>query len=360
MTDTPAEEKTFEEDDFGEVPPSDIVAFNELRSCADLYRMYSQDILDIQPTFQRDVVWKSPEQTRFIDSLIKALPIPSMCFALDSNKQEWIVIDGLQRITSIIKFLEAGDWRLSNLEDIDKNIAGKKVSDIRNSRTSLKKYFSAVENLTIPVTVLRCDFSKSTHMEYLFTIFHRLNTGGTKLNNQEIRNGIYSGDLNGLLQRLDESSSWRRLNKMQRGKKYRYVKQEIILRFFAFYDNLSTYQGHLAKFLNNYMHVHRNPDARFLLEKEELFNRTIDCISEKLFDRKAPPKKLPTAILEALLVGVAKNVQHCENKTSRELKVLYKSLLDHVEFSEESRREGLAKKARLTSRVNIAINIFSA
>lgn len=71
------EEQTLYDDDNAEVPPEDIVAYNELRSCADLYRMHTQKILDIQPEFQRDIVWKGPDQTRFIDSLIKQLPIPA-------------------------------------------------------------------------------------------------------------------------------------------------------------------------------------------------------------------------------------------------------------------------------------------
>jgi hypothetical protein len=109
------EEKSLTEDDNPVVPPSDIVAYNELRSCADLFRMHQQKILEIQPEFQRDVVWKGPDQTRFIDSLIKSLPIPSMCFALDHKAQRWIVIDGLQRISTIVRFLEGGDWNLSAL-----------------------------------------------------------------------------------------------------------------------------------------------------------------------------------------------------------------------------------------------------
>src|SRR5207237_2158764 len=96
------EEITFHEDDNSELPPSDIVAYNELRSCADLFRMYTQGILDIQPDFQREVVWKSPAQTRFIDSLMKQLPIPSMCFSFDYTTQKWTVIDGLQRMSSIL------------------------------------------------------------------------------------------------------------------------------------------------------------------------------------------------------------------------------------------------------------------
>jgi uncharacterized protein with ParB-like and HNH nuclease domain len=55
--------------------------------------MHQQGILEIQPDFQRDIVWQGPDQTRFIDSLIKSLPIPSMCFALDHKAQRWIVID---------------------------------------------------------------------------------------------------------------------------------------------------------------------------------------------------------------------------------------------------------------------------
>ena len=117
-------------DDSAEVPPADIVAFNELRSCADLYRMHQQGILQIQPKFQRDIVWQGPDQTRFIDSLVKQLPIPSMCFAQDYKKQEWIVIDGLQRIATIIRFLDGGDWKLAKLDDIDPVLAGKSVAGL--------------------------------------------------------------------------------------------------------------------------------------------------------------------------------------------------------------------------------------
>lgn len=92
------EEESLYADDYQEVPPPEIVAYNELRSCADLFRMHVQGILEIQPDFQRDIVWRSPDQTRFVDSLIKQLPIPSMCFALDHHAQKWIVIDGLQRM----------------------------------------------------------------------------------------------------------------------------------------------------------------------------------------------------------------------------------------------------------------------
>ena len=99
------------------VPPHDIVAYNELRSCADLYRMYESGKLELKPDFQRDVIWKQDDQSRFIDSLVKQLPIPSMCFSLDYKTQKWKVIDGLQRMTAIVQFLGTAPWKLSDLSD---------------------------------------------------------------------------------------------------------------------------------------------------------------------------------------------------------------------------------------------------
>ncbi len=352
------EDKTFYENDTVEVPPSDIVAYNELRSCADLLRMKQQGILDTQPPFQREIVWKGPDQTRFIDSLIKQLPIPSMCFAMDHRAQRWMVIDGLQRISTIVRFLEGGDWSLSSLEDIEPAIAGKSVAAIKTSTGALHQFYTRVENLSVPITVLRCDFKKKSHMEYLFTIFHRLNTGGMKLNNQEIRNCIYGGSLNELLKELDNYPQWRRLNKMRSGEAYRFTKQEIILRFLAFHDRTSAYEGHLAKFLNSYMHDNRDASIKFVQEKRDIFQRTVDCIFDSIFSGQAPAK-LSVTLLEALLVGVSKNIDLVVAELPGELQARYQRLIADAEFADAALREGLSKKARVVARLGAAVRIFS-
>jgi hypothetical protein len=104
------------------VPPSDIVAFNESRSCADLFRLYIKKQLDIAPDFQRKIVWSNKDQTIFVDSLMKQMPIPSLCISLDAKSQNRIIIDGLQRMATIIKFLdcERKDWKLSACGEVDK------------------------------------------------------------------------------------------------------------------------------------------------------------------------------------------------------------------------------------------------
>ena len=352
------EEKTLFEDDTIELPPADIVAYNELRSCADVYRMYKQGVLDIHPEFQREFVWKDPDQTRFIDSLVKQLPIPSMCFALDYKKQKWQVIDGLQRLSTIIRFLSDENWYLSDLEDIDRNLAGRQVKELKKDSSELHHFYTQVENLTLPITVLRCDLDKKSHTSYMFKIFHRLNTGGMKLNNQEIRNCIYSGFFNVLLKELDKNKAWMAINKMKPGKSYRFTKQELILRFFALHDKYKKYTGRLASFLNEYMDENKNIQSDKLSAKKNLFLNTIDVVYEKVFERKIP-SKITLTILEALLVGVSFNIDNLKSKSASQVKSLFKKLQNHTEFSEQKLSEGLSGKPRVIGRMKAAKKIFS-
>ncbi|MBW9063834.1 DUF262 domain-containing protein [Rhizobium herbae] len=354
------EEAERETDDTNESPPRDIVAYNELRSGADLLRMYQDGDLIIQPDFQRDVVWNSTDQTRFIDSLIKQLPIPSMCFAYDANRNEWLVIDGLQRISTIVRFLNGEDWRLSKLPDIDEILRNKSPATFKTAKpgSDLRKIFSKVQNQTIPINVLRCDFSKRSHNEYLFTIFHRLNSGGLKLNNQEIRNCIYSGSFNKALKEWDNDPNWRAINNMQPGEKYRFAKQEAILRFFAFYYNRDKYKGSVAKFLNDYMSDRRNADDKVIKEHNDLFVRVVKVLAEKVMtDRPAP--RIPGTVLEAVMIGVATNLDHLEASTvPHAQQLLAKFRADHS-ISDSELAEGLSKKDKVDARLTAAVNIFA-
>lgn len=352
------EKETFEEDDSIDLPPPDVVAYNELRSCADLFRMYKDGILEIRPVFQREIVWTEPAKTRFIDSLVKQLPIPSMCFSLDFKSQQWQVIDGLQRMHCIVRFLTGSSWTLSKLDDIDPKLSGTPISSLADKKSSLHPYFTRVENLTLPITVLRCDYLNKSHSNYIFTIFHRLNSGGTKLNNQEIRNCIYSGPFNEFLKELDGNTTWMKINKMEQIGGYRYTKQELILRFFAFRDNYESYRGRLAKFLNDYMLDHRYPSDEFISEKRTLFNGTVDLIYKSVFAGKIP-SKLSIAVLEATLVGVSFNLSFLTSQTNEHIQALYEKLINDNNFSESRLREGLSGRERVIGRMSVAKRIFS-
>ena len=281
-----------------------------------------------------------------------------MCFSLDFKAQKWQVIDGLQRMATIIKFLSGEPWTLSKLDDIDPLISGKNTSQFMDENNELHGFYTRVENLTLPITVLRCDYSKKSHTNYLFTIFHRLNSGGMKLNNQEIRNCIYSGPLNILLKELSRNSIWMKINKMKQEEGYRFTKQELILRLFAFHDGYHNYGGRLAKFLNEYMDKNKDLDYRVWKMKRQIFIRSIEIIYKKIFEGRVP-QKLTISTLEALLVGVSLNLDYLESQHPDVLKTDFKQLQNNEEFSDEKLREGLSGKPRVIGRLSAAEEIFS-
>jgi hypothetical protein len=334
------------------LPPSDIVAFNELRSCADLFRLYEKRQLQLQPEFQRNFVWSLSAQTRFIDSLIKQLPIPSLCIGLDYKTERRIVIDGLQRISTIVKFLEDMKWRLSRLSDVDEKIAGKSVAEIKNSNNNL---YERIENCTIPVTVLRCDFSKQNHMDYLFTIFHRLNTGGQKLNNQEIRNCIYSGNFNNMLKEIAKSPQWKEIFG-ETPEIDRLNDEELLLRTFAFNDELDMYTGNLAKFLNHYMKKKQDVSESEIKEKRDMLFSSLSFLTK--IDNTDSIRQLNKTLKEGLLVGVSKNITRLMCISKEDAIVRFERFKCNTEFSEDNIRQGLSAKEKVQSRLRTSISIF--
>ncbi|WP_428683655.1 DUF262 domain-containing protein [Sphingopyxis sp.] len=348
-----------EDEGVNETPPSDIVAYNELRSCADLFRMADEGNLIIQPEFQRDFIWKGTDQTRFIDSLVKQLPVPSMCFALDHRQNKWIVIDGLQRISTITRFLAGEDWKLAALTDIDPRLRGKNAATLKNAKDGeLKVIFSRVQNQTLPVNIIRCDLTKRSHNEYIFTIFHRLNSGGIKLNNQEIRNCIFSGPLNELLRALDSRASWRRINHMAPNLNYRFTKQEAILRFFAFSEQLDKYKGSISKFLNDYMFENRLIPNEEAENKADLFSFAADTLSGRVFNANPAPR-FPATVIEAAMIGIAFGRVRVAQLSDEELRNRFAELRAHESLSAEFLAEGLSKPDRVEARLGAAKDIFS-
>lgn len=355
---TEDERKRFQEEEKDEVlnaiPPTDIIAFTEQRSCADIYRMYETGQMNIQPDFQRGDVWSSSSQTLFIDSLMKQLPIPSLCISLDISSQKRMVIDGLQRIRTIIKFLGKNpekEYRLVKSNAVDQRISGKTVSQIREENPSL---YAIVENVTLPITILRCDYSQKTHMQYLYQIFHRLNSGGNKLYNQEIRNCIYQGPLNTFLKSYVREEDWLTFYGLtvKDIEKARFRYEEQLLRFLAFYYDYENYKGGLASFLNDFMEEHKNASNAQIEEFRSLIEQTLRVA------KKISYLSMSINVREAILVGVAKNINKLQTTSADDLNLLCESLLSQPVFSAEELKEGLSSKEKVKERFNCSIEVF--
>lgn len=339
-------------DEVNELPPSDIIAFNELRSCFDLVRLYETGKLNIQPEFQREVVWQPAAQTRFIDSLAKQLPIPSMCIALDFKNDKRYMVDGLQRMSSLIAFFKNDDWRLTKLEDVYPELSGKKVSYIKAHSPEI---FERIENLTIPVTVLRCDMANKSHQEYLFTIFHRLNAGGSRLNNQEIRNCIYQGSLNSLLLKLSKSKMFVSLFDIKENKKYRFSNEELLLRALAHSEGFEQYAGPLSKYLNDFMSDNRDVDVA---QYKEDLKFAIKFIYERVL-KGTPFGRVSKAQIEALFVAVIRNRATLKEDNDAAIMIKYTGLREDPLFSVDALKEGLAAPDKVIARLKRAIEVFS-
>lgn len=91
--------------------------------------------------------------------------------------------------------------------------------------------------------------------------------------------------------------------------------------------------------------------------KGELFKRTVKLVFFKLFEGKAPTKT-PISVIEATLVGVAKNLNTLEHSDTPVLKSKYINLLENEEFTDQKLSEGLSGKQRVTGRLDAAIDIF--
>lgn len=349
-------ESTFElEDSEQPIPPPDIVAYNELRSCADLFRMHATGKLEIQPDFQREVVWKQDDQSRFIDSLVKQLPIPSMCFSLDYKTQRWKVIDGLQRMSSIIKFLSQMSWQLSNLSDIHPQLRGKSNIELRNGSDEQKRLYSLVEDVSIPITVIRCDYSQRSHLLYLFTIFHRLNSGGVRLTNQEIRNCIYSGSFNDQLKEFDRTNTdWKKVKKHIWGSMDRFRSVEVLLRVLAFAENRHLYDGNMARFLNEFMHTRTlQPPPESI--KDALSITMVRAI--QAFGNGRQIKK-SLVLVEALLVALYVKRDELAGRSATEVQTAYVNMRSRPSFV-ESARYAVTSVDNVRTRLNAAIEAFT-
>ncbi|MDO8812971.1 MAG: DUF262 domain-containing protein [Gallionella sp.] len=356
------EDSFFVEDHDQPLPPDDVVAYNELRSCADLFRMYKNGKLEIQPDFQREVVWKQDERSRFIDSLVKQLPIPSMCFSLDAKTQSWKVIDGLQRMSSIISFLGDAPWSLSAVDDIHPLLKNRSNVDLRKGSEEDKRLYSSVEDMSIPITVIRCDYSVRSHMRYLFMIFNRLNSGGVRLNNQEIRNCIFSGKYNDMLKKFDaDNREWQLVKKKTWGSMSRFRSVEILLRALAFADNLERYNGNLAGFLNDFMDSATKYDqSKIDSTREALFFMASSAFK---IVTNLPSGKKSLTFMEGLLVALVKNHERLRNIEDGNLRTLLgEKALAYVSLPSFTnvQRYALSSESIVKTRLREAISLFAS
>ncbi|EGQ9714898.1 hypothetical protein CGJ93_22355 [Vibrio parahaemolyticus] len=138
--------------------------------------------IELQPDFQRkDRVWPDPRKSKLIESILMGLPLPVFYFAEKPNG-DWIIVDGLQRITTIYDFMR-GEFSLNGLEVLEE-LNGKDFSGLeRAEQRKIREY---------PLTAHLIDMATDKD-NIIVELFHRINTYGVKLSEQEIRSALNQG-----------------------------------------------------------------------------------------------------------------------------------------------------------------------
>lgn len=197
--------------------------------------------VDLQPHYQREYVWElKPElPSRLVESLLLEIPVPPIYFGkMPGGRLE--VIDGQQRLTTLIKFVR-NEFQLQRLQSMG-SLNGKHFRDLSEEHQA-KLLDATIRSIVI-------DAGSNQNLRY--EIFERLNRGSMGLNEQELRNCVYRGPFCDLLADLEKETIWRRIKGGEKPE-HRFVEREMILRFFAFSNRLDHYRGKLKSFLNDYM-----------------------------------------------------------------------------------------------------------
>lgn len=210
----------------------------------ELMRKYNQARLIINPDFQRNLVWEHQQKSKFIESIILNYPLPPF-YVNQTREGKYIIVDGLQRTSTLHEFIN-DKFQLKGLEALPK-LNGYNFSELA---TLNGDYQTRIEDKKLNLYVIK----PSVPVEVVYDIFNRINTGGTILNRQEVRNCIFIGKASELLKELSEQQYFRKA--IDNGISPQRMKdREVVLRYLAFkiYNYETDYKDDMSIFVENAM-----------------------------------------------------------------------------------------------------------
>ena len=244
-------------------------------SIFEIKRIIDSKEIILDPDFQRKSnIWKLPQKSKLIESILMGIPIPLFYFA--ENKNGGLsVVDGLQRLFAIKDFMD-DKYELKDLFYLQK-INGLKFSQLeRDDQQRIERY------------QLQVNVMSSNTPEYIkLNIFQRINSGSTPLNKQEMRHALYQGKSTKLLQELSACDEFNKavatkLNTVRMKDRY------IILRALAFYlwknnENIKSINTRIKTdlyndfddFLGRYMRIINSMTDESINELKNIFKESM-------------------------------------------------------------------------------------
>lgn len=283
------------------------------------------------PPFQRDYVWNLSDASRLIESLLLGLPVPGIFLAKDADSNKSLVIDGQQRLKSLLFFYDGyfnpkpdqKIRRVFKLLNVQPQFEGKTFDELD------EKDKVRLNDSIIHATVIKQESPEGDDTS-VYHVFERLNTGGRKLMPQEIRTAIFHGGLIELMRQLNMTPEWRAIF----GKESNRLKdQELILRFLAMYFTGSQYTKPMNEFLNKFSKKNRAPNQEFNDQCANLFKHTIQVVHQAVGNNAFRPERaLNAAVFDSVMVGLAKRIQSGREISLDAIKPAYDELLADPDF----------------------------
>jgi hypothetical protein len=255
----------------------DIVYLTKDLTIRNLLDMKVDGDLKIQPDYQRNFVASKKISSSLIESVLLNVPIPTVYLAEESDGS-LSVIDGQQRLTSFISFLEGkfpdgSDFRLSGLK-VYSDLNRKSFNDL------LPEFQKKIKNTSIHCIIIK----QESNSDIKFEIFERLNTGSTALNEDELRNTVYRGPYINLISRLSDHPLLHQLirkDEMRKRMKYRGV----VLEFFGISEKTLLYTSPMKQFCNKELRDNRYMAIEKQKEYEERFYHCLDLVNTVFGDK---------------------------------------------------------------------------
>ncbi|MGN6266023.1 MAG: DUF262 domain-containing protein [Ginsengibacter sp.] len=324
-------------------------------SFGEIMSMYEREEIVIDPDFQRLFRWDDYQKTRFIESILIGIPIPPI-FVAEDKDGKWELVDGLQRISSVFSFFgilkklqEKNNWIMSK---------GDLVKDLENlaCKDLPLKFQLNIKRASCRIEIIK--WNSAFDMRY--ELFNRLNTGGSELTDQEIRNCIFRGvskDFNTFLRKCATNQDFLNLIQPTERQLEQLYMDELVLRFCALMDSNGDFSENISQHMTNYM-KEAVKDSSKIPGLEKLFNRVINIlkpIGKDVF--RGSNAVFSTSLFDCVTIGIGKYIDTYEKERTD----LIIARIEKLKASESFKRasgSASASKSRIIKRIEVADEFF--
>jgi hypothetical protein len=277
-----------------------------------LLGMLEEEQIGIAPAYQRQFRWGPDRCSELVESLMLGIPIPNIFMATNPDNT-WEVVDGLQRLSAIVKFagsekirrkLKLGDALI--IQDL------KKLDQFNGLTYDTLPANIQLHFRTRPMKVVTLNDKSDKVLR--FDLFERLNTGGITLTAQEIRDCVYQGPFADMLDELASTKDFRTVVKLTSKQRSDGTAAECVLRLFAFLDRYQKFDHSVKEFLNGYMKAASDaPNVETRKAEFAAVFRELARAFPKGITRSPNKNRTPLNLFEGVAVGAAlalKKIDH--------------------------------------------------